>query len=74
MGREEGWGRRRGGEGREEGPNDGLRFVVLGRSIDDHDHLETGVGTKARFGGCMGGGGGLGQVKREAANTNLDEL
>jgi len=26
---------------------------VFGRSIDDHDHLETVVGTKVRFGGCM---------------------
>ena len=32
--------------------NDGLREGGLGLSIDDH--LETDVGTKARFGGCMG--------------------
>ena len=32
--------------------NDGLRERGLGLSIDDH--LETDVGTKARFGGCMG--------------------
>jgi len=25
----------------------------FGRSIDDHDHFETVVGTKARLGGCM---------------------
>ena len=42
------------GGGREEGLNDGLRLGVFGRSIDDHDHLEMVVGTKARFGGCMG--------------------
>ena len=41
-------------EGREEGLNDGLRLGVFGRSIDDHDNLETVVGTTARFGGCMG--------------------
>ena len=43
-----------GGGGREEGLNDGLRLGVFGRSIDDHDHLEMVVGTKARFGGYMG--------------------
>ena len=40
--------------GRKEGLNDGLRLRVFGRSINDHDHLEMVVGTKARFGGCMG--------------------
>ena len=40
--------------GGEKGLNDGLRLRVFGRSIDDHDHLERDVGTKARFGGCMG--------------------
>jgi len=48
-------GRGLGGEGgREKRLNDGLRLGVFGRSIDDHDHLEMVVGTKARFGGCMG--------------------
>jgi len=39
--------------GGEKGLKDGLRLKVFGRSIDDHDHLETVVGTKVRFGGCM---------------------
>ena len=54
MGRWEVMGRGLGWEGvREEGLKDGLSLGVFGRSIDDHDHLETGGGTKARFGGCM---------------------
>jgi len=40
--------------GRGKGLNDRLRFGVFGRSINDHGHLETVEGTKARFGGCMG--------------------
>ena len=40
--------------GREEGLNDGLGLGVFGRSINDHDYLEMDMGTKARFGGCMG--------------------
>ena len=47
-GRGGGWG------GRGKGLNNGLRLDVFGRSIDDHDNLETVVGTTARFGGCMG--------------------
>ena len=31
-----------------------LRLEVFGRSIDDQNHLEMVVGTKAWFGGCMG--------------------
>ena len=31
----------------------GSDLGVFGRSIDDHDHFEIVVGTKARFGGCM---------------------
>jgi len=40
--------------GRGKGLNDRLRLKMFGRSIDDHDHLERDVGTKARFGGYMG--------------------
>ena len=40
--------------GRKEGLNDGLRLRVFGRSIYDHDHIEIDMGTKARFGGCIG--------------------
>ena len=48
-------GRGLGGDGgSEKGLNNGLRLDVFGRSIDDHDNLETVVGTTARFGGCMG--------------------
>ena len=48
-------GRGLGGEGgSEKGLNNGLRLDVFGRSIDDHDKLEMDVGTKSRFGGCMG--------------------
>ena len=55
MGGWERMGRGLGEEGsREEGQNDGLRLGVFGRSIDNHGHLETVVGTKARLGGCMG--------------------
>jgi len=55
MGRWEWTGRGLGGEGgREGGLNDGLRLGGFGRSIDDHDQREWGVGTKGRFGGCMG--------------------
>jgi len=32
-------------------------------SIDDHDHLETVVTTKARIGGCMGGTEGWDSTK-----------
>ena len=32
----------------------GSVWESLARSINDHDHLEMVVGTKARFGGCMG--------------------
>jgi len=40
--------------GGEKGLNDELRLGEFGRSIYDHDHIEIDMGTKARFGGCMG--------------------
>ena len=55
MGRWERVGRGFGEEGgRKEGLKDALRLRFFCRSINDHDHLEMVVGTKARFGGCMG--------------------
>ena len=40
--------------GRKEGLKDALRLRFFCRSINDHDHLEIDMGTKARFGGCIG--------------------
>jgi len=41
----------------------GSDLGVFGRSIDDHDHLEMDMGTKSRFGGCMGGAEGWDMTK-----------
>jgi len=38
---------------------------VFGRTINDHDHLEMDMGTKARFGGCMGETEGWDMTKGE---------
>ena len=44
---------------------------MFGRSIYDHDHLEMVVGTKARFGGCMGGTEGWDMTKGGSLSLTL---
>jgi len=56
---------------REKGLNDGLRLGVFGRSIDDHNHLEMVVGTKSRFGVCMGQTEGWDRTKGGSLSLTL---
>ena len=56
---------------REKGLNDGLRLGVFGRSINDHNHLEIVVGTKSRFGGCMGQTEGWDRTKGGSLSLTL---